>query len=34
MSLKILVFLKDWVRKHVMGTDKQYSEFFTEKGVH
>ncbi|NIR12628.1 MAG: hemerythrin family protein [Desulfobacterales bacterium] len=33
MSLKVLVFLKDWVRNHIMGSDKRYSDFFKEHGV-
>lgn len=34
MSLKVLVFLKDWVRNHILETDKQYGPFFREKGIH
>lgn len=26
-------FLKNWLLKHIMGTDKKYTAFFQEKGV-
>lgn len=33
LSLEITSFIKDWVAKHIMGTDKKYSDFFISKGV-
>lgn len=30
---KISVFLRDWLIKHINGTDKQYSQFLHSKGV-
>lgn len=33
LSLKIINFLKDWLTKHILGTDKAYSQFLNEKGV-
>jgi hemerythrin-like metal-binding protein len=27
ISLSILQFLKDWLNKHILGTDKQFAEF-------
>ncbi|MBF0516904.1 MAG: hemerythrin family protein [Nitrospirae bacterium] len=33
IDLALLNFLKDWLTKHIMGTDKKYSSFLKEKGV-
>lgn len=33
LSTEILKFLKDWLSKHILGSDKQYSAFFNAKGV-
>lgn len=33
LSLEVTVFLKDWLKKHIMGTDKKYTDFFVAKGV-
>ena len=33
LSVKVLTFLSNWLRNHIMGTDKKYSEFFNQKGV-
>jgi len=33
VSIKLMTFLKDWLVKHIKGSDKQYSEFFKEKKV-
>lgn len=32
-SLELMNFLKDWLTKHIMGTDMKYREFFQGKGV-
>ena len=29
-----LVFLKDWLIKHINGTDKEYGKVLNEKGIH
>jgi hemerythrin len=33
ISIKILNFLTDWLNKHIMETDQQYSVFLKSKGV-
>lgn len=33
LSIQVLRFLSDWLRKHIMGTDMKYSGFFVAKGV-
>ncbi len=30
----LLIFLKDWLTHHILGTDKKYTEFLNECGVH
>lgn len=32
-SLELMSFLKDWLVKHIMGTDMQYRAFFNGKGI-
>ena len=33
VSLEIIDFMKNWLSKHIMSTDKKYSQLFIEKGV-
>ncbi len=33
VSMSIMTFLKDWLIKHIMGTDKKYAPFLLSKGV-
>ncbi len=33
VSFEITSFLKDWLKAHIMGTDKKYTEFFIKNGV-
>jgi hemerythrin len=33
LSIQVLNFLSDWLRDHIMGTDKKYASFFAEHGV-
>ncbi|MFP4363475.1 MAG: bacteriohemerythrin [Spirochaetia bacterium] len=33
ISVELLEFLRNWVENHIQSTDKQYTEFFHEKGV-
>jgi hemerythrin len=31
--IQITNFLKDWLKKHIMGTDKQYGVYLNQKGI-
>ena len=33
LTLEVMEFLKDWLGKHIMGTDKRYTPFMHSKGV-
>ncbi|HQB61394.1 MAG TPA: hemerythrin domain-containing protein, partial [Spirochaetota bacterium] len=33
ITVELLFFLKDWLINHINGIDKQYSDFFIERGV-
>jgi hemerythrin-like metal-binding protein len=33
ISFEITSFLKDWIKNHILTTDKLYSKFLNEKGV-
>jgi hemerythrin len=33
ITIEVMGFLKDWLSKHIMNTDKQYSPFLKGKGV-
>ena len=32
LTIEVMDFLSDWLRGHIMGTDKKYSGFFNETG--
>ena len=34
LSVDVMNFLTDWIKKHIMGSDKKYGPFFNEKGLH
>ncbi len=34
VTMEVLEFLKDWLIKHIMGVDTQYSAFFNKKGIY
>tara|TARA_B100000965_G_scaffold341576_1_gene310420 strand:- start:248 stop:661 length:414 start_codon:yes stop_codon:yes gene_type:complete len=33
ISMEILVFIADWIEKHILKVDHMYKDFFNEKGV-
>lgn len=33
LTIEVLNFLSDWLQKHIKVVDKQYSQFFNEKGL-
>ena len=33
VSIELLSFLTNWLKNHIMGTDKGYSQFFNAKGL-
>ena len=33
MTVEVFDFLTDWLKKHIVGMDKQYSDFLNAKGV-
>ena len=33
LSVEVMNFLSDWLKNHIMGSDKNYSAFFNEKGL-
>ena len=33
LTIEVMNFLSDWLRYHIKGTDKKYSQFFNEKGI-
>ena len=34
IGVKVLKYLSEWLNRHIKGTDKMYSAFLNEKGVH
>jgi hemerythrin len=33
LTVEVMRFMSDWLRKHIMETDKKYGKFFNEKGL-
>ena len=33
LTTEVMSFLSDWLKNHIMGTDKEYTNFFNEKGL-
>jgi hemerythrin len=34
VSVEVLLFLRDWLNNHILGTDKKFAAFFLSKGIH
>ncbi len=34
VSVSLMLFLRSWLKDHILGTDKQYTEYLNRKGVH
>ncbi len=34
VTIDILIFIANWIEKHIVKVDMQYSEFLNEKGIH
>jgi hemerythrin len=33
LTIEVMGFLSDWLKNHIMGTDKKYTRFFNEMGL-
>ena len=33
LTIDVMSFLSDWLKNHIMGTDKKYTRFFNEMGL-
>ncbi|MCK9363574.1 MAG: bacteriohemerythrin [Syntrophales bacterium] len=33
LTIEVMNFLSDWLKNHIMKTDKKYAQFFNEKGL-
>lgn len=33
LSIEVMNYLKEWLQKHILVTDKKYTSYFNEKGV-
>jgi hemerythrin len=33
LTIEITNFIKEWISKHIMGTDKKYTDFFIKNGI-
>jgi len=34
LTVEITTFIREWITKHIMDIDKQYTAFFIQKGLH
>jgi hemerythrin-like metal-binding protein len=33
LSIQVMTFLKDWLKSHILDTDKKYAPYFLSKGI-
>ncbi|NLL71248.1 MAG: hemerythrin family protein [Epulopiscium sp.] len=34
ITMEMIMFIADWIEKHILGSDHQYASFLNQKGIH